>query len=334
MDIYESCKKGTVNDLKSLDLKDSDVLFAAFYGAVDGEQSNIIDFLISSYSDWEGILITALDEGRMKAVKLIMGKRLLPLNKCFRFACLHGKPRFVRMMLCSYNISKTTLDEGLMAACQEGFSKLVQLLIARGAKSWDDAMLSACDGNHIKIIKKMIARGAEDFDGGLFAACKGGYSELIEFFLARGADDWNYALCGACEGGQLEIAKTMMLNGANNFNNGLDAACGGGKIIMARFMIINGATDFNKGLRSACKFKKLDCIILMLRMGAFNHGALKTYNISSESLVEHGLELQLLEKIDNDFHRKISTFRNSVKETLNDTLIDDLKNVVSLYSIV
>lgn len=115
-------------------------------------------------------------------------------------------------------ICKLNLHWSLYEACLRGHEEIVNLLISKGADSWDYGLHATCRGGHLKIAQLMISKNTKntgDFDFGLYGACRGGHMELVNLMIFKGANNWNVGLYEACSAGHIEIAQLMISRGAN-----------------------------------------------------------------------------------------------------------------------
>ncbi len=107
--------------------------------------------------------------------------------------------------------------------------------------NWGCTLYRTCIGGNLKLINLVIERGANTWNEGLYGACHGGYLDIIKLMIEKGANDWNSGLSGACIGGHLNIVNLMIEKGAYDWNWGLQAACRGNNLNIVNYMIELGA---------------------------------------------------------------------------------------------
>ena len=57
----------------------------------------------------------------------------------------------------------------------------------------NEGLSGACRGGHTKLVEILITKGATNFDGGLYEACEGGHMPLVELMITEGATS---CMCG------------------------------------------------------------------------------------------------------------------------------------------
>jgi hypothetical protein len=165
------------------------------------------------------------------------------------------------------NLPSRWVNDAFAGACFGGWSELIDLLISKGAASWNTSLYYAARANYVAVTQFLLTQGA-NVTFGLQGACRGGHSELAQFFLEKGGEpDVDAALRCACRGGHLELAKLLITKGAN-LNSGLHGACRGGHLQLAQFLVNEGALAFEEGLTRACQGGHLEVAKLMAEKGA------------------------------------------------------------------
>lgn len=85
------------------------------------------------------------------------------------------------------------LNSMMWIACEHGHRAFVEMIITKGADTWNWGLWWACKGGHRGLVKLMIDKGANEWNGGLRRACRGGHREIAKLMIEMGAD-----LCQWC----------------------------------------------------------------------------------------------------------------------------------------
>jgi ankyrin repeat protein len=173
--IYNACKGGYIEIVKSMIEKGSDDRYYVQHGAYD----------------WNHGLRGACQGGHIEIVNLMIEKGADARGIGLYCACEAGHIDLVNLMI-EKGVSIWNFGKGI----------------------WNIGLEGACKGGHIEIVNLMIEKGARDWINGLHKACKYGHIEILNLMIEKGANDWNFGLSGACRGGQIEIANLMIKKGA------------------------------------------------------------------------------------------------------------------------
>lgn len=196
----------------------------------------------------------------------------------FREACKSGNIELVKYILdSSKNLLKSLCDRGgdfLHSACISGNVEIVNFIITHAKCNWNWGLYEACgaNGDHIEIVELMIKKGAISFDGCFEGACLAGNKKIIDLLIERKVtrNEWDEGMCHASRGGCMDVVVYMVLKGATNWNGGMMHACDGGHLDIVKFMILQGANDWNTSLFWASRKGHLEIVKFMLLQGATN----------------------------------------------------------------
>lgn len=132
------------------------------------------------------------------------------------------------LSLLSKTVSYNVIDiynDGLIAACEEGYIDLVKLMIENGADNFDDGLESVCCccGNY-DIAKLMIDKGATVTENHFVYACTQGHLELVKLLIEHGDGTfcYTYGLHLVCRNHHYELIKLMLTYGAKSLSKGLE----------------------------------------------------------------------------------------------------------------
>ena len=85
------------------------------------------------------------------------------------------------------NFRHTHVDTALFMAAEGGHHDIVELMIEKGATSFNDALCSAAYRGHRDIIKLMIEKGATSFNDAIYAAGQSGHRNIVELLKQKAA---------------------------------------------------------------------------------------------------------------------------------------------------
>ena len=244
------------------------------------------------------------------------------MNIRFDETCQYSNIDAIRSIISEGELKQYELNWGLYGACKGARLDVINLLLSKGANHWNWGLQGACEegapgknvANLLEVANLMISKGANNLDDPLYFACsRAGNLDMINFLISKGASNWNWGLFGACKAGHLNVVNLMLFKGADKLDSGLQYACESG---------------------SGGSIAHLRVIILLISKGAKIWDCLKTYDIKSLSLCEHGLDLHFLTRFDKDLYHDIQLFRQAVSEYCVEWLLPDLVNIIKNYSLV
>lgn len=236
-------------------------------------------------------LYAACESGNIILVRYILNNNIdfwhiLSVNHSICCACRSGNIEIVNLII-SYEggILFTTYDaEGgnnlnssLYAACDakpddtyKDNIEIAELMIKKGATSFEGCMHVACYNGNKKTINFLIECGVTDWNEGLYGACHEGHMDIVHYMIEKGATNWEAAMCNACQGGHLDIVELMISKGANYWNGCLNWACYWNSVEIIKFMITKGATEFDECLKYACLYGHVDFVKISIEKGSTN----------------------------------------------------------------
>lgn len=146
----------------------------------------------------------------------------------------------------------------LTAACENGHSEIVELLIKKGAdvnvknEFCETPLTAACGIGNLSVVELLLKNGAnvtlEDSNAivPLTAAYNHGYYEIVEKLIKNGCENGNRTLSAACFEGEIIAVKELITAGANvNVQDGfiapITAACIAGHSEVVKELILNDA---------------------------------------------------------------------------------------------
>lgn len=115
----------------------------------------------NALSNYNSGFTTACRNGHMSVVKYLLESGSKPTITAFRFACLCEQYDIV-MILIEY-MTKNKIeycDEGLDSSCMSGDMKLINLMIEKGATSFNKGLTEGCRKGYDKVVRCMIEHGA------------------------------------------------------------------------------------------------------------------------------------------------------------------------------
>ena len=272
---------------------------ACRYGQID-----VVRYLMSKYKGLSCGIYSAIREGHMDIVELILQNGDVDKNTCFIEACASGDMRLVNMFMTDHIPS---LNMGLLGACRAGNVNLALDLISRGAGDLDEALNIACAGGKLSPLNKsqsysyevlalnLLNIGARiDPNRTFYSVCRGGNEYLLNKICSMSEVNINQGLAGACAGGHLWLVEDLISRGARHIAHGFHLACCNGHVECAKYLISLGADpsreklflvcfrgympivelltsrNYDEGLRGACMGGHIDIVKYMISRGAKN----------------------------------------------------------------
>ncbi|KAK5805953.1 hypothetical protein VI817_000211 [Penicillium citrinum] len=225
-----------------------------------------------------------------------------PSMTALHLASFNGHEREVAFLLSlsrkDINSTDSTGTYPIISASQNGYEKVVQLLLEEGAEvnaqggDYGNALQAACLEGREKIVQVLLEKGANvNAQGGLHgnalqAASLGGHDKIVQVLLEKGAEInaqggyYGTALQAASERGHDKIVQVLLEKGANVnaqggfFGNALQAACSEGRDKIVQVLLEKGANvnaqggSFGNALEAACSEGRDKIVQLLLEKGA------------------------------------------------------------------
>lgn len=144
----------------------------------------------------------------------------------------------------------------MTAACENGHSGIVELLIKKGAdvnvknEFCETPLTAACGIGNLSLVEVLLKNGAdvtlEDSNEIVPLTAAKGHSEIVEKLIKNGCENGNKTLSSVCFEGDIIAVKELITAGANvNFQDGviapIKAACIAGHSEVVKELILNGA---------------------------------------------------------------------------------------------
>jgi hypothetical protein len=104
-------------------------------------------------------------------------------------------------------------DYGMFNACYGGHSKIVDLMIAQGARSFEQGLYYACAGGQLTLVKRMFDCGVNKIGSSMVVACKNGHTEVVRMLLSWGFKCSEMCFTWVCAGGHCAIAQLLIDSG-------------------------------------------------------------------------------------------------------------------------
>ena len=79
-------------------------------------------------------------------------------------------------------------------AAEKGHMNIVELLLEKGAKSYQWSMIFAGYGGYMDIVKLMLKNGADNYDMVMVNAAAGGHIDIVQLMLELGAKEYDYTI--------------------------------------------------------------------------------------------------------------------------------------------
>jgi hypothetical protein len=270
-------------------------------GACEGGHLEIVKLMISKSQgmhEWDWYIRTAAEHGHYDVVKyLLQVGKFCNVHSSIESACYAGKFDIANLILDNIDVN-THFNDRALCSTAEGAGRqrnqsamdFIQLMISKGATSFDNGLCMACKAGNMDIIKFMLEKGAKKYDMALRDACKGGYADVIELILDLGATNYNVGLYGACVGGHLSTARKMLDLGANDYNTALIGAIERAQPEMAELMINLGANQKSSWLQNTLEYFRgdlMDGFVKLIRL-FIKHGAKNAATITSKIKRSYG----------------------------------------------
>ncbi len=282
MSLFEACKKGDYELVKSLVEKDIDIvrtsytsgetalIYACRYGSKE-----ICELLIEKGAnvhykdDYNGVspLIVATKEGQKHICELLIANGV-DVNA--KVSHINGTDEF-------YNEHYIDLS-ALLVASKKGYKEICELLIKNGAnvnitnKYGKTPLMCASANGHKEICELLIEKGADKLTGALINATINGHREICELLIEKGAN-----VNGKCK-------KYDCVCGLYNKSTKHEycwehkSKYGNMSVLMfaiinvqediCKLLIANGA-DVESELLWACKIRKRSICMSLIHLGAF-----------------------------------------------------------------
>ena len=219
-------------------------------------------------SRYNTILNYALEIDRMDIVNSMIDKGANEFR--LSTAVESGKIENVKFIL---NINKkNNLNDALCCACRGGYIDIIELLIEKGANTFDYALRNAAEGGHFKILKMILNKGATITGPSIVAAVRNNHFEIIDFLIKNFNFDKHMReiMFAAAESGNMDILNLMIEKGCTYFNDAAFHAAKTGKIEIIKHLVEKGAEEFNHIMYKAVYKGHIDIVKLMIEKGAKN----------------------------------------------------------------
>lgn len=359
-----ACRAGKMDTVKYLIEKGANSWKWGMAAACKNNNIEIMNLMKEYGASYYHGLNEICENGNTSLLKVILSENELTRHDVFRAlpdTIEKGHYDIVKILI---DICPEICDHGLLDACyyykedNPTYQAIIDLMIEKGARDWNRALRGACCNGNLALINYVIEKGAKHFDEGFMGACRGGNIDIAKMIFSKGKI--NKRLNNIYEGPLdmdedyyrlLDEERLRLLDdGVIDTNGGLWNACEKGHLHIIRFLMEIDEFNYNWALTETLsqhphqrmspekEQNKIKIIKLMLENGA-STDKLRTYipyfPVENKyfKLIEAGIprdKLMCLPNISILFDT-IDKRKKAVRETLYDTILDDLINLVADY---
>ena len=172
-----------------------------------------------------------------------------PVDKC-HLAYRIGFEDYILWTITPEIINLLDKNVQFSSACNNGFIRIVNILIQNGINNWRTGFNLACKAGHVQIVKLMISKGFEEFGNRFFEAWAHGNHWEFELGYSENIKNGFFE---ACAHGHLEVVKLLISEGySKNIEDGFLEACTRGHLEVVKLLVSKCSKFLVDAVRCAC----------------------------------------------------------------------------------
>ena len=179
------------------------------------------------------------------------------LEKCAKLGLITGIEFYYSKIIDDQSVKYTIMEY----AAFFGHRDIIELMITKGANSWNDAIITAARGGQKDMIVFLLSKRRNKrhsrqknraaLNSAMYQALYKGHIDVANFLITQGANGWKQAMLSAAHDGRIDIVNFMITKGANNWNETMAWAAGYGHIDIVQLMVEKGANNLYHAMSCA-----------------------------------------------------------------------------------
>lgn len=164
---------------------------SAFSSACRGKQYNIAKMLMEHIIDFRRIFARACGTGNLDFIKIVISCDANVISECssgITMACRNGHIETVKYLIeLGGNPKPTAFRVACLCKQYDVVMILIEYMTKNKIEYCDIGLVSSCMSGDMTLINLMIEKGATSFNKGLTEGCRRGYDKVIRCMIEHGA---------------------------------------------------------------------------------------------------------------------------------------------------